>query len=251
MPFGLPGRIVQAILNGPEGRASASFTIAGVNPVDGTLEIPERAFQFWPESISEEPEIGWSFKEIPGASHALAQWTQNGGRNISFEVVFSRFMLPVDQLSSVEKLLSMGMNTPDAEMPLDNRPMNISVREQVQYLRQYYLPNYVANGAVTTVVPPPIAMLCAPNLGWGEDGSDVLWTVMTNCSVTHNLAFACGEPRLATVSLAFRQIVQWPAQGVILKSRKQYADVANFETGVATDGGRGKNDLAKKVSVGP
>lgn len=247
--LGLPGRIVEAIINGPEGRKSADFSIAGISPVDGKICIPERAFQFWPETVSEEPEIGWQFKEIPGASHALAQWTQNGGRTFSFEVVFSRFMLPLDQLSSVEKLLSMGLNTPDATMPRDNQPSNVSVKEQIQYLRQYYLPDHVASGDVTVAVPPPIAMICAPMQGWNEDGNDVIWAVMTQCSVNHMLAFPSGEPRLATVSLAFKQVIQWPGQGVVMKTRAMYAQTPNFETDIAVGGGRKGNKI--KPDSGP
>jgi hypothetical protein len=247
--LGLPGRIVEAIMKGPEGRKSATLSIAGVSPVDGTICIPERAFQFWPESISEEPEIGWQFKDIPGASHSLAQWTQNGGRTFSFEVVFSRFMLPLDQLGTAEKLLSLGLNKPGSTVPRNNQPMNVSVREQVQYLRQFYLPEYVQSGEVTVASPPPIAVLYAPNQGWNEDGRDTIWAVMTQCSVNHMLAFPSGEPRLATVSLAFRQVIQWPAQGVIMKNRKMYAQVTNFESDVATGGGRTINKVT--VDKGP
>lgn len=236
-------------MGGPEGRKSASLTLAGVSPVDGTIIIPERAFQFWPESITEDPEIGWQFKDIPGASHSLAQWTQNGGRTFSFEVVCSRYMLPVAQLGLLDKILDpLGLNTPGATVPKDNRPGNVSVREQVQWLRQFYLPDYVQSGDVTVASPPPIAVLCAPNMGWNEDTGDVIWAVMTQCSVNHQLAFQCGEPRLATVSLAFRQVVQWP-QGVVLKSRKLFAARTNVEPGVAVGGGRGTNKIA--VDKGP
>lgn len=248
--LGLPGRIVEAIMNGPEGRKSATLSIAGVSPVDGKLIIPERAFQFWPESVSEEPEIGWSFKEIPGASHSLAQWTQNGGRTFSFEVTFSRFMLPVDQMSMVEKALSFGgMNKPGSTMPRDNQPSNVSVREQIQFLRQFYAPDYVQAGDTVAAQPPPIAVLCAPNQGWNEDGSDVIWTVMTQCSVNHLLAFPSGEPRLATVSLAFRQVVQWPANGVVWKARSLYGSMSNVEKDIERGGGRKLNK--PDISRGP
>ena len=249
MTFGLPGAIVQAILSGPEGRKSAALSIAGVSPVDGSLILPERTFQFWPESISEDPEIGWQFKSIPGATHALAQWTQNGGRTFSFEVVFSRYMLPVEQLSSVERLLSAGMTSPGASLPHDNRVMNISVREQVQYLRQYYLPTYVQSGEVTVASPPPIAVLCAPNMGWNEDGRDVIWTVMTQCNVNHKLLFPSGELRLVTVSLAFRQAVQWPAHGLVMKDRNLYMQITGEETDIILGGGRSLNDIS--VDKGP
>lgn len=247
--LGLPGRIVQAIMGGPEGRKSASLSIAGVSPVDGSIIVPERTFQFWPESVTEEPEIGWQFKDIPGASHALAQWTQNGGRTFSFEVVFSRFMLPVEQLSTVEKLLSLGLNTPGATMPKDNQPMNVSVKQCMQYLRMYYLPDYVQSGDVTVASPPPIAVLYAPNMGWNEDGRDVIWGVMTQCSMNHMLSFACGEPRLATASLAFRQVIQWPAQGVIMKNRTMASQITGFEVDIGKGGGRPTNKIT--VDKGP
>lgn len=250
MPGGVIGGIVSAIMNGPEGRAAATLSIAGVDATTGQITIPERAFQFWPESISEEAEIGWAFKDIPGASHSLAQWTQNGGRTFSFEVTLSRFMLPFEDLSTVEQLLSFFQNKPEQTIPLNNKPMNISVKEQIAYLRQYYQPLYAASGDVTVAQSPPIALLNAPRLGLNEDGGDVVWCVMTQCSVNYVLTFPNGEPRLATVSLGFRQVVQWPGQNkVVLRDRTWYGKSSSFETGIGVGGGRGKNKT--DASSGP
>jgi hypothetical protein len=111
------------------------------------------------------------------------------------------------------------------------------------------LPDYAESGDITAAIPPPIALICAPNQGWNEDGNDVIWAVMTQCSVNHMLAFPSGEPRLATVSLAFRQVIQWPGNGVIMKSRAMYAQTPNFETDIAVGGGRGGNKI--KPDSGP
>lgn len=245
--LGLPGRIIDAIMNGPENQAPAALSLAGLSPVDGRICIQERAFQFWPETITEEPEIGWQFKEIPGLAHPLAQWTQNGGRSFTFEVPLSRFMRPWGEGLSPSKLLSLGLNKPDAKVPIDNRPMNISVKEQIQWLRQFYLPNYVSqdvSGIMATVSqPPPIAMLCMPSMGINENGGDVIWAVMTQCSVSYILLFPSGEPRLATVNLGFKQIIQDPVNGIVLKSRDLYNTDITKESNIAKAGGRiGKMD---------
>ncbi len=247
--IGLPGRIVEAIQNGPENQAPAAVSLAGISPVDGTMVIQERAFQWWPESLQEDPEIGWSFKEIPGMAHALAQWTQNGGRTFTFEVQCSRSMRPWASLSGTQQLKSMGLNRPSSTAPIDNSRYNISVKDQIQWLRQFYLPNYVnatVSGVPSTVSqPPPIAMLNFPSMGLNEDGSDVIWAVMTQCAVSYALCFPSGEPRLASVSLGFKQVIQHPVNGLILKTRKMYEDAKGLrETDISVGGGR-------KVSGGP
>lgn len=218
------GRIIDVISNGPEGGELASVSMAGVSPVDGSIIIKERAFQFWPESLSVSAEIGWNFKEIPGLSHALAQWTQNGGRTFTFSVQFSRFMKPWPNGElSWQQVRSLGLNKPDSETPIDNRPMNISVKEQIQWMRQFYLPDYTqadVSGVQSTVsVPPPICMICFPKMGLNEDTSDVIWAVLTQFDEEYVLCFPNGEPRMATVSLGFKQVIQWPGQGLIPKSR--------------------------------
>ncbi|MFA4971265.1 MAG: hypothetical protein WC683_01545 [bacterium] len=223
MAGGFIGQLVEAIMNGPEGMESASMSIVGIDPTDpagSAVLLPERAFQFWPESIQDSIEVGWNFKEIPGASHALAQWNSNGGRTISFEVRLHRFMKPVEDRTVFEKILDpFGLTAPGNEYLKDMRPHNVDVDAEIRYLRAYCYPSYgydVADGS-TVSYPPPVACLCVPGVGLNETGGDVIYAVMTGCDVTYNLLFPNGVPRNATVALTFRQIVQTKDRGVLYR----------------------------------
>jgi hypothetical protein len=221
MAFGFVGKLIEAIMNGPEGADSASMSILGLDPADpgGTSVIlPERTFQFWPESIQDSIEIGWQFKDIPGGSHALAQWGSNNGRTISFEVRLHRFMKPVDDRTVFEKILDpIGLTQPAQQYLKDMRPHNVDIESEIRYLRAFAYPSYAVDSkhGSTVAYPPPVALLCVPGVGLNELGSHTIMAVMTGCDVTYNLLFPNGKPRNATVALTFRQIVQKAGQGVI------------------------------------
>jgi hypothetical protein len=219
MPGGFIGQLIEAIKNGPEGMEYAHMSIAGVNPLDPkgqALVLQEHTFQFWPESIQDSIEVGWQFKEIPGASHALAQWASNGGRTISFEVRLHRFMKPVEDRTVFEKILDpFGLTAPGNEYLKDMRPHNVDIEAEIRYLRAYCYPSYGMLEKSTVAYPPPVALLCVPGVGLNETGADTIMAVMTGCDATYNLLFANGKPRNATVALTFRQIVQKAGQGVM------------------------------------
>lgn len=225
MAGGLIGQLIEAIMNGPEGaRTYAHMSIAGVDPTDpagSKLLLPERTFQFWPESIQDTIEVGWNFKEIPGASHALAQWAQNGGRTISFEVRLHRFMKPVGDRTVFDFILDpFNLTAPGNQWIKDMRPHNVDLETEIRYLRAYCYPSYKKIEKSTAAYPPPVALLCIPGVGLNEDGGDVILAVMTGCDVTYNLLFPNGTPRNATVALTFRQIVQKAGKGVFWKGLK-------------------------------
>jgi len=220
MAGGLIGQIIEAIMNGPEGaKTYAHMSIAGVDPTDpagSKLLIPERTFQYWPESIQDTIEVGWNFKEIPGASHALAQWAQNGGRTISFEVRLHRFMKPVGDRTVFDVILDpFGLTAPGNQYIKDLRPHNVDLEAEIRVLRAFCYPSYGNLEGSTVAYPPPVALLCVPGVGLNEDGGDVIMAVMTGCDVTYNLLFPNGRPRNATVALTFRQIVQKAGKGVM------------------------------------
>jgi hypothetical protein len=221
MPGGFVGQLIEAIMNGPEGMDYANMSIAGIDPTDAAgsrLVLPERAFQFWPESIQDSIEIGWQFKEIPGASHALAQWASNGGRTISFEVRLHRFMKPVGARTTWEKVLDpITLTAPGNQYLKDMRPHNVDIDAEIRYLRAFCYPTYKLDKETKSVAsyPPPVACLCVPGVGLNETGGDTIFAVMTGCDVTYNLLFANGVPRNATVALTFKQIVQTKDRGVL------------------------------------
>jgi len=240
MALGVIGAIAEAIMVGPEGQDYAAMSIAGMSPKDiGTIMLTERTFQFWPESISDTIDIGWSFKDIPGMSHALAQWASNGGRTITFEVGFNRFMKPVDSKSTIESLLDpFDKTNPNSELLKDNRPHNVDVASEIRYLRAFCYPSFSSDNAegYNIAYPPPIAMLCVPGHQLGDVlAEDVIYAVMTGCDVTYKLAFPDGTPRRATVSLTFRQVVQDPFNATVYRAGFEEAFVPDSVTGSKED----------------
>ena len=218
--------VIQAIMDGPEGSDYASMTIAGLDPLeptkiydpDPTAKVPlfaERAFQYWPESINDSIEIGWDIKSVGGGSHGLAQWTSNNGRTISFELKLSRMMKPIENRTFLEKVQAGGVY-PDQQSPMDVRGYNVDIRNQIAYLRAYCYPTYLNIEGVVVALPPPIAILNVPSMGLNESGGDAIFVIMTGCDVTYTLLFPDGTPRMANVSLTFKQIVQ-RAEGILFK----------------------------------
>lgn len=258
MAIGIIGAVTEAIMSGPEGMDYAAMSIAGVNPVNGNITdfLPERTFQFWPESISDTIEIGWNFKEIPGMSHALAQWSSNGGRTITFDVNLHRFMKPVEDRSFFEHVLDpFKLNTPESRYLKDNRPHNVDIAAEVRYLRAFCYPSYVEIDNYMTAYPPPIAMLSIPGVPIDDNnGSSVMYAVMTGCDVTYNLLFPDGTPRRANVSLTFRQVVQDPINDMI--SQVGFKEGYNYKNNLQSreisvpGGARPKNGLAGWVKNG-
>lgn len=203
------GAVIEAIMQGPEGQKAASMSIAGVDPANpAELLLPEKSFQYWPESIADSIDVGWTFKDVAGASHALAQWGSNAGRTISFEVELNRFMKPSKDASFFEKTNLYGVATD----PTDNPPNNVDVRADIAYFRAFCYPSYAEDSTTGFLVshPPPIAILYIPESGIGEGGGPWIFAVMTGCDVTRKLAFPNGVLRRATLSLTFRQVVQHP-----------------------------------------
>ncbi len=235
MAFGFVGKLIEAIMNGPEGADSASMSILGLDPTDprgSKVLLPERAFQFWPESIQDSIEVGWQFKDIPGGSHALAQWGSNNGRTISFEVRLHRFMKPVEDRSIFEKIVDpFGLTTPGQQYLKDMRPHNVDVEAEIRYLRAFCYPSYAVDSVSGSTISytPPVALLCVPGVGLNELGDHTIMAVMTGCDVTYNLLFPNGKPRNATVSLTFKQIVQKAGQGVIWRGLGKDAAINGYK----------------------
>ena len=176
-----------------------------------------QAFQYFPETISDNKAVNWQTKEIPGGSLPIYQWVASGERTVSFTAQFS---------SDIDIVLlgeTGAINIQLAKTRLKNtgtEERNVDVRSAVAWLRQYMLPSYDSVGQRT--IPPPKLKLRLPQSGIGLAGGDSLATsqdadvilcVMTSCDVTWEKFFATGNPRLASVSLAFAQIPQY--QGVV------------------------------------
>jgi len=171
------------------------MSIAGLNPVDYSIVMPERAFQFWPETISDTFASGWVEKPIPGASHSLMHWGANSGRTISFEVPLFRNM-NYDQI---------GLG-PVREYPANdnNRIWNEDIDVALKYFRSFMYPTKVGG----EIGSPMVAVLYMPNSMINENGSNYICGVMTACDITYTKMFNNGRVKMANIALTFKQIVQ-------------------------------------------
>lgn len=254
MSIGLAGTIVEAIMEGPEGSDAVSMSIAGIDPkYPKTLLLPERSFQYWPDTISDSIDIGWSFKDIPGTSHSLAQWGSNSGRTITFEVQLHRFMKPRTSLSVMEKVRTMAtvlLTTPASTLPKDERPHNVDIAEEIRFLRAFCYPYFDELDDIKITRPPPVAILAIPGLPLKESsGESVMYAVMTSCDITYTLLFPNGTPRRATLSLTFRQIVQRQNEGVSYAGHPLNYDSGAGDEGLAPGGARPLNDIPESGDI--
>lgn len=89
----------------------------------------------------------------------------------------------------------------------NNRPFNENVDYAIKYFRAFMYP--IKKTSALTLQAPPIAVLNFPGMALNEDGSDHLFTVMTQCDVSYEKGFsATGYTRSAKLSLAFTQVIQ-------------------------------------------
>lgn len=247
MAFGLVGAIAEAIMYGPEGMDYKSMSIQPVDPVAPGKPMGQALkLQYWPETITESHEIGWNFKDIPGASNALAQWSSNQGRTFSFEVHFSRFIKPVEDVDAnlFERALDpFAANTPESEYLKANAPHNVDVAACLRYLRMCKTPWWKEIGGQQVMMSPPVIILHIPGSQINDfDASDTIFTVLTALDITYTLAFPNGVLRKASASLSFKEIVQRPDTGAIawIDFSKMYME-NNSKEGLTGDGWLGSS----------
>ena len=179
-------------------------------PVPG---LEERPFQWFPESFSDSIEIGWEPKQVPGSSHAIMQWGGNGGRTFSFETLLYRNMAPLDLQAQQQTLLAVeALPDPSDE---GNLPYNMNIESMINWLRSFCYPRYVigqgfGSTTITRPVSPPIAILHLPGMALNEDGTDIVYCVVTGCDVNYEKLFPNGQPKVVKVSLTLKQVVQYP-----------------------------------------
>jgi hypothetical protein len=115
------------------------------------------------------------------------------------------------------------MATKGAAAALDKTSTYVAnVEENIRWLRSLQYPRYPAQNR-KVVQPPPTLILTFPHeatdqgnegvklhafLGGGVEDTFQFRCIMTNCKITYNKLFVGGTPRLATVDLAFTEVVQ-------------------------------------------
>ena len=181
---------------------------------DGDIDPSNKlAFQYFPESIQDTKQINWSAREIPGASLPIYQWISSGERAISFTAYFT---------SDVN--LS-GANADGLEGRLKDQGVlhrNIDIRQALVKLRQFMMPTYAEATQVgtPTAKAPAKVMLGLPGSGvgaygglnendeGGEEGSGLMYGLMTQCDITYEQMFPNGMPRIVSVALTFVETAQ-------------------------------------------
>ena len=235
----------------------AKASMMGIDAETGKTVLPERAFQWFPESFSDSIEIGWEPKQVPGASHAIMQWGGNGGRTFSFETLLYRNMAPLDLQAQQQTLLAGTALLPDPDSP-GNAPYNFPIESMISWLRAFCYPRYVTGEGfggtmITRPVSPPIAILNLPGMALNEDGADIVYCVVTGCDVTYEKLFPNGQPRVVKVSLTLKQVVQYPGKtksiqfvgfDVLEQTRMQ-----KFDKNPGTYGSVAANELGQDVSA--
>lgn len=203
-----------------------------------------RKFQYFPETITDSKAINYATKEIPGGSLPLYQWVNSGARTISFSAVFTtdvdhigadptRFeradpnvpslALPADDGKSIGRMLDR-LRASGAELD------NPYIPGALYWLRSFMLPTYTSSTAPnlqdTPLTSPPkklLLVLEGSRIEWlggrgiGTEASGKETTgipcIMTQCEISYEMFFPSGNPRIATVQLAFEEVPQ--LKGVI------------------------------------
>ncbi len=232
--LGIAASLASAIaMNVSRGRQKKEgVSLMGIDEFGATV-IPQQIMQWWPESLSDSLTVGWSGKQIPGASHDLVQWGGNAGRTITFTIKLSRTLRPDDDFSPTSGLgLVPASARGIAPSGVRDLPQNVDIKRMVSYLRAYCYPQYL-EGNLNQARPPVTAILHVPGLGLNEGGDDYIFAVMLACDVTYMRLFADGTPRLAEVSLSFKQHVQ-DVTGVKWKSRDVLLEAADIRGGFSS-----------------
>jgi hypothetical protein len=195
-------QIVRAFTQAPPVRAS----MVPLNDDGSENEVMERGFQYFPESVTDTRGVNWVSKVVPGASHPLYQFISGTDRNISFTAFFTSDENP-DSGDFFDKL-TKGFSL--ASLLTSNKKKHVvNVAAAIAWLRSFTFPTYQSGYAQS----PPIIRLYLPNSGInGQIGGsivpDSVDVIMTQCDVTYQAFYRQGYPRIASVSLAFNEIIQ-------------------------------------------
>jgi hypothetical protein len=207
---------------------------------------PYRRFQYFPDSITDSKAVNWEPKEVPGGSLPLYHYTGSGERNLSFTVYFTTDIdhlagqeeTDSNVTTSVQSGSALVINSALREGATTRRQglaTRLSTLQQrlrqagaedrnpyipgaLSWLRRFMLPRYGENTSVGVPLtkPPHKLLLHFPGSdierlggagGFSVQGGGIL-CVMTQCDITFESFFPSGNPRIASVSLAFAEVPQ-------------------------------------------
>lgn len=191
-----------------------------------------RAFQYYPEQISDNRNVNIEEKYGIGSSHPIYQWVRGSSREISFDAVFSTEdpQIPGDSLASTLDAIGGFIKNPaiatvsaiTGSVATDKKH-NQNIPAAINWLRSFTYPTYGSNSVVKA---PPRCALWLEGSGiasfvYGYE-SDVIPCIMTKCDVTYEAFFNNGRPRIVTVSLQFVETIQ-------VGKNWKYVDGGNFK----------------------
>ena len=206
---------------------------------------PGIAFQYWPESLSDNRGSEWNPRSIPGGSHPIYQWTQGGERRLSFTAVFTRDQMPPPEeeagglagaIGAVTGALESAAQAIGLGGPEGDKTRNVPIESAIRWLRYFTYPYYDDDDM--RVFEPPKVLLVLPGSKLNINGDDEITCVMTTCDVTYEAWFTSGAPRVVEVSLEFAEVVQGQGK-VAFHNRK---DMARADDLRATLGIQGEAD---------
>ena len=186
---------------GNRGRPARGWLTPLDHDGDKPINADARAFQYFPESITDSKVNGYQAKEIPGLSHPLYQWTAGGPREIGFTAVFSADLPPKD---------------PKANRASESALRSVDVDAAIAWIQSYQYPEYGTSVFASTPSqrpkPPRKIILTLPNVAFnfGRNGSmpDEMNCIMLSAEVSRESFFPSGATRLAKIDLTFGEIIQ-------------------------------------------
>ena len=177
-------------------------------------------FQYWPQSLQDDYQVGYVEHEIPGGSHPLYQWVSGKGRQITFQALFTA---EINQTRRDNILTGVfGAANPEG---IPSGPFTVDIAAALARIRSWMMPEYKKGGRLGETNPPQILTLAFPGTNLGGN-TDLINVILRSAPVTYESWFPNGEPRIASVQLTFNEIIQSQTGGekatrVHFKSRSE------------------------------
>lgn len=166
------------------------------------------SFQYFPERITDSKTANYASKEIPGGSHPIYTFVSGGERVISFDAIFcndsdGEGAIGTGLLGSVLNALMGGGGS---KINNQDRKDVVDIAAALNFLSALMYPIYKDNISN----PPPLSVIYLPKSGiMAADGIlDSFVGILTSRNITYESFHRNGTPRIAVVSLEFREFIQ-------------------------------------------
>ena len=174
---------------------------------EGIKSAGFQAFQYFPETITDNKSPEWIRKNMPGGSHPILSFLNGGERIISFAAVFTQDENP-EPIGALASILtgSFEIGLSDLFGGGAERKDTADISAALAFLRKFTYPNYKESVAQA----PPFAIIYLPNSGIiGQSVFvDSIVGAMVQCDVTYEKFHRNGAPRICVVNLSFVETVQ-------------------------------------------